>query len=160
EYSTGMIRVTFAAMPDRRRVLYAKGLLCAAVALPVVLATNVLGFFVGNAILGSDHGGVSIAHPGAVRAIVFGALAVSVVVIAGSALGALMRRTAPAVTTLSTTIVGSVFFGIALPKHIAQYLPGPALQASVTVHRIPGLLPPVQALAVLVIYAGVVLAFA
>jgi ABC-2 type transport system permease protein len=157
EYSSGMIRVTLAAMPARRRVLVAKAMLGAAIAFPVALASNVVGFGLGQSILGPTHGGISYGHPGALRAIVFGALAVSLVVIAGSALGAIMRRTASAVTTLSAVILGTVFFGLVLPANWRQYLPGPALQAVCTVHRTAGLLPPVQAIAVLIAYAAVVL---
>ncbi|MDQ1412044.1 MAG: type transport system permease protein, partial [Acidimicrobiaceae bacterium] len=129
EYSSGMIRLTFSAVPRRRAVLAAKAALMAAVAFPVALASNLAAFFVGQQILASKSLDTSIGHPGVVTAIVFGALAVSLVAVIGVGLGTVMRRTASATTVLSLVIIGSQLLGLALPEVARQYLPGFALQA-------------------------------
>jgi ABC-2 type transport system permease protein len=50
EYSTGMIRATFTAMPARHLVLAAKAATLAAFAFPVALLCNVAGFELGQQI--------------------------------------------------------------------------------------------------------------
>ena len=77
EYVTGMIRSTFAATPTRRRVLAAKAGVTAAFVFPVALLTAVVSFEVGQEIFTDKHLEVSFAHPGVLQAVVFGALAVS-----------------------------------------------------------------------------------
>ncbi len=50
EYSTGMIRATFTAMPGRPLVLAAKAATVAAFSFPVALLCNVVGFELGQRI--------------------------------------------------------------------------------------------------------------
>jgi hypothetical protein len=79
---------------------------------------------------------VALSHPGVPRAIVFGAVAASLVSIIGGGLGGLIRHTAAATTTLTMIIVGDVILGQLLPAGLRQYLPGTAAQAAITVHRL------------------------
>jgi ABC-2 type transport system permease protein len=160
EYSTGMIRSTFSAMPARRLVLAAKATTVAAFVLPVALLCDVAGFALGQRIFASKHLQVALSHPGVPRAIVFGAVAASLVAIIGVGLGGLIRHTAGATTTLTLIIVGGVTLGQLLPAGLRQYLPGTAIQAAITVHHSSGLLTPNAAIAVLGAYAAIVLAAA
>jgi ABC-2 type transport system permease protein len=96
EYSTGMIRSTFAAMPARRLVLAAKAATVAAFAFPVTLLGNVVGFELGQRIFAGQHVAVAIGHPGVLRAMFFGAVAVSLVAVIGVGIGGLIRHTAGA----------------------------------------------------------------
>jgi ABC-2 type transport system permease protein len=160
EYSTGMIRSTFSAMPARRLVLAAKATTVAAFVLPVALLCDVAGFALGQRIFASKHLQVALSHPGVPRAIVFGAVAASLVAIIGVGLGGLIRHTAGATTTLTLIIVGGVTLGQLLPAGLRQYLPGTAIQAAITVHPSSGLLTPNAAIAVLGAYAAIVLAAA
>jgi ABC-type transport system involved in multi-copper enzyme maturation permease subunit len=157
EYNTGMIRTTFTARPARRAVLAAKAVTVAALAFPVALVTNLVGFEIGQRILTAKHVQVSLTHPGALRAIILGGVAVSLVTVLGVGLGGLIRRTAPATTGLSLLLIGGVLFGQFLPAGFRQYLPSAATQAVVTVHRSAGLLRPGPALAVLTGYAAIAL---
>jgi ABC-2 type transport system permease protein len=159
EYSTGMIRSTFSAMPGRRLVLAAKAATVAAFVLPVALLFDGAGFELGQRIFAAKHLQVALSHPGVPRAIVFGAVAASLVAIIGVGLGGLIRHTAGATIALTMIIVG-VFFGQLLPAGVRQYLPGTAMQAAVTVHRSAGLLTPDAAIAVLCAYAAIALAAA
>ncbi len=154
EYASGMIRVTFSAIPKRRSVMVAKAAIMAAVTFPVALVANLAAFEVGSQILATKHAGASLGQHGVILAIVFGAIAVSVVSVIGLGLGGIIRRTAGATTALSLAIVGSQLFGIALPSGARQYLPGSALQAVVTVHHSSGMLAPAAGLAVLAGYAA------
>jgi ABC-2 type transport system permease protein len=160
EYSTGMIRSTFIAMPARHLVLAAKAATVAAFAFPVALFCNVVGFELGQRIFAGQHAQVAIGHPGVVQAMVFGALAVSLTAVIGVGLGGVIRHTAGAATTLALIIIGGLTVGQFLPAGWRQYMPGIATQAAVTVHRSAGLLSPGLALAVLGGYAAIALAAA
>jgi len=161
EYSTGMIRSTFTAMPTRRLVLTAKAATAAAFVFPVALVCNVAGFGFGQQILAGKHLQVALSHPGVLQAIMFGAVAVSLVAIIGVGLGGVIRHTAGSTTALALMIIGSVTLGeLLLPAAFRQYLPGNAIQATVTVHRSAGLLKPGAAIALLGAYATIALAAA
>ncbi len=160
EYTSGMIRVTFTAIPGRRGVLVAKAAILGAMAFPVALATNVASFFIGRQILGTKHVAMSLSQPGVTKAIVFGAIAVSAVTMIGLGLGGIIRRTAGATTALLVAIMGSQIFGLALPAGARQYLPGSALQAVTAVQHTAGLLSPGKGLAVMLAYAVVAVSVA
>ncbi len=157
EYATGMIRSTFSAMPARRLVMAAKAATVAVLVFPIALLCDVAGFGLGQRIFASHHLQVALSHPGVPRAIVFGAVAASLVAIIGVGLGGLIRHTAGATTALTLIIVGGVTLGQLLPAGLRQYLPGTAIQAAITVHRSGGLLTPNAAIAVLGAYAAIVL---
>jgi len=157
EYATGMIRATFSAMPARRLVIAAKAATVAAFVFPVALLVDIAGFELGQRIFTGDHLQVALSHPGVPRAIVFGAVAASLVAIIGVGLGGVIRHTAAATTTLTLIIVGDVILGQLLPAGLRQYLPGTAAQAAITVHRSGGLLTPDAAIAVLGAYAAIAL---
>jgi ABC-2 type transport system permease protein len=160
EYATGMIRVTFSAMPGRRAVLGAKAAILAAIAIPVGLLTNLASFLVAQQVLEQKDVSMSLGQPGVLKVICFGAVTVSLVAVIGLALGGIIRRTAGATTALMLLTIGSQIFGIALPEGARQYLPGSAMQATVAVQHAAGTLTPGKALAVLAAYAVVLLAAA
>src|SRR5580658_6791445 len=157
EYVSGMIRSTFSATPNRRRVLAAKAGVVAAFVFPVALLTAVVSFEVGQRVFTGKHLEVSFAHPGVLQAVVFGALAVSLIAIIGVGLGGLIRHPAAATTALMLVIVGGVTLGQLLPACLRQYVPGTALQAAVTVNHSAGLLRPGTAVVVLGAYAAIAL---
>ncbi|MFE2915307.1 ABC transporter permease subunit [Kitasatospora indigofera] len=70
EYSTGMIRVTLAAVPQRGTLLAGKAVVLGALAFLVALVTAFVTFFLGQALLGSHSTGLG--EPHVLRA-VFGA---------------------------------------------------------------------------------------
>jgi ABC-2 type transport system permease protein len=160
EYSTGMIRTTFTALPDRRGVLAAKAAAAAALAFPVIVVCDLVSFLIGQQILAAKHVQASLGTPGALRAIVVGAVAVSLVSVMGVGLGALIRRTAGATTVLSLVFIGGALFANSVPVGLRQYLPETAVQAVVTVHRSSGLLTPAAGLAVIAAYAALFLGLA
>lgn len=112
EYTTGLIRTTFAAVPARRAVMSAKAIVMAAVML--VLGTAVAGASFGatQAIL-RDHHGMSLGDPGALRAVVASALLAPLCALVGMALGALVRHAAGTVVAVVGVLLllPSLFLG-------------------------------------------------
>jgi ABC-2 type transport system permease protein len=157
EYTSGMIRSTFTAMPARRLVLAGKAAIVAAFAFPIALISNLVAFEIGQRIFAGKHLQVTLGHPGVVEAILFGAVAVSLIAVIGVGLGGLIRHTTGATTAMAVVIVGGVTFGQLLPAAWRGYLPGTAIQAVVTVHRSPGILAPGTAIVVLGVYAAIAL---
>ena len=158
EYASGMIRSTFTAMPARRLVLAGKAAVVAAFVFPVALVSNIIAFVFGQRIFAGKHLEVTFGQPGWLGAILFGAVAVSLIAVLGVGLGGVIRHTAGTTAAMAVVIVGGVTFGQLLPAGLRGYLPGTAIQAAVTVHRSPGILAPGTAIVVLGLYAAIALA--
>ncbi|WP_410617423.1 ABC transporter permease [Amycolatopsis sp. lyj-109] len=106
EYSTGMIRSTLTGVPSRIPVLAGKVAIVVTVVFPVMLASAFVVFFSGQAILsGKGFPSAKIGDAGVVAALFGSAVTMTGVAVMGLALGALMRNTAAAISTL----VGLVF---------------------------------------------------
>ena len=156
EYSSGMIRATFAATPRRRTVLAVKAAILAVAVFPVALVGNVGAFLIGQGILASKGIEASISDPGVLRALAFGALAVSLTALVGVGLGGLIRKTSAATAALSLAIIGSQIFGSSFPSGVRKILPGFALQSVVGVQQSIDLLTPAAGLMVLAVYGAVI----
>src|ERR1019366_3751141 len=83
EYTTGMIRSTFCAVPKRLPVLWAKAGVFAAVTFAVSLGAVLIVFFAGQSILSSRHIQIAFSHPGVARSVVGAALFLTVMGIFG-----------------------------------------------------------------------------
>ena len=94
EYTTGMIRSSFAAVPKRLPVLWAKAGVFGAVTLALMLPCAFVAFLVSQSILTQHHVQTSLGQPHVLRAVVGAALFLTVVSLLGVALGALVRNTA------------------------------------------------------------------
>jgi ABC-type transport system involved in multi-copper enzyme maturation permease subunit len=130
EYGTGMIRATLAVVPSRLPVLWAKLIVLAGLVLPLALLCALADFFAAAAIESSRGGSaISLTDPGVLRTVVGSSLYLTVVVVIGLALGALLRKTAAGLS-----VFAAVFFVVpivvgALPHKItgfAPYLPSNA----------------------------------
>jgi ABC-type transport system involved in multi-copper enzyme maturation permease subunit len=100
EYSTGMIRSTFCAVPKRLPVLWAKAGVFAAVTFAVSLPAVLIVFFAGQSILSSQHIQIAFSHPGVPRAVIGAALFLTVMGVFGLGIGAIVRNTAGGIVTL------------------------------------------------------------
>jgi ABC-2 type transport system permease protein len=124
EYGTGMIRATLAVVPSRRPVLWAKLIVLAGLVLPVTLLCAVADFFTATALLSARGGSViTLTEPGVLRTVVGSSLYLTVVVIIGLALGALLRKTAAGLSVFT-----AVFFVLpivmgALPHNLSGFAP-------------------------------------
>lgn len=109
EYTSGLIRTTFTAVPDRRAVMLAKAVVVTAVMSALGAAVSVASFGVTQAIL-REYGGLSIGDPGALRSVVASALLVPLSALVGMAVGALVRHaTGSIVTTLVALLLVPAF---------------------------------------------------
>ena len=100
EYTTGMIRSTFSAVPKRLPVLWAKAAVFAAVTFAVSLPAVLIVFFAGQSILSSQHIQIAFSHAGVARAVIGAALFLTVMGIFGLGIGAIVRHTAGGIVTL------------------------------------------------------------
>ncbi len=159
EHATGMIRLTYTAMPQRGLVVAAKAVLVGGVGVAVGLVANTIAIVVGQHILPSGVG-TGLAEPGVPRAIVFGAAGVGLIAVMGVALGSLLRRAATANILLALLVIGGQLVGAALPVGARRYLPSATLEALVTTKPSGDTLPSAVAMAVLSLAAAAVLAVA
>jgi ABC-2 type transport system permease protein len=104
EYSSGQIRTTFAAVPQRLTVLAAKALVAGAVTLVAGELLVFIAFFATQAILSGHANAVSLSQPGVLRALVGGGCILSVATLLGLGLGAIIRHTAGSVAALPAVI--------------------------------------------------------
>jgi len=163
EYSSGMIRTTFAAVPQRRIVLGAKAFVFAVVAFVVTAVGCLAAFLIGQAIFAGTRLptgaplGVSLTSPGALRSVFAAAFYLTVVGLIGLALGSLLRRTPGAIATLFGVVFVLPILTSALPSpwdtDVGKYLPSGAGVAAFTVKHTSDLLHPGAGLAVLAGYA-------
>lgn len=101
EYTTGTIRTTLAAVPQRRTVLAAKATVVAVIALIVGIASSFAAYLTFQALLpDGDSMRSSLADPGVARAVTGGGLYVAVLGLLGVGLGAAMRSSAGAISTV------------------------------------------------------------
>ena len=130
EYSTGMIRSSLTVVPSRLPMLWGKLAVFAGTVFLTMLAASFSSFFVGQALLSGHHLDASLSDPGALRAVFGAALYLTVAGLTATAIGALLRNTAGAITTFV-----AVFFVFppltnllptSLTDHFVQYLPSNA----------------------------------
>jgi hypothetical protein len=108
EYSTGMIRASFTAVPKRLPVLWAKLGVYAVVTFLLMLPSVVIAFFGSQAILGRHHIlQISFSHPGVTRAVIGGAVYLLLIGVFALAIGAMIRNTAGGIATFA-----AIFFVI------------------------------------------------
>ncbi|MFI5042483.1 MAG: ABC transporter permease subunit [Acidimicrobiales bacterium] len=100
EYATGQIRATLGATPQRRVVLAAKVVVFMAVVFVVGLVACFSAFTIGQAILSAKFHQASLGDPGVLRAVVGGAVYLTVLGALGIGLGTMLRRTAGAIAAL------------------------------------------------------------
>jgi len=126
EYSTGVIRATLLAVPNRYLMLAAKIVVFALLILVLAELVTFGSFFAGSSILHSRVA-VSLSDPGVLRATIGTGLYLTVLGVFALAIGGLIRHTAAAVTTvIGIVLVLPILAGL-LPgswgAHINAYLP-------------------------------------
>ena len=169
EYSTGMIRSTFAAVPKRLPVLWAKAGVFGAVTLALALPAMLIGFFSAQAIL---HGhslyghdiALSISDPGIARAVIGGALYLTLAGLFGFGLGAIFRSTAAGISTFAGILFVVPPLLDVLPSSwnnaVSPYLPSKAGQAIMQIGHPAHTLGPWTGLALFAGYTALTIAIA
>lgn len=157
EYSTGTIRATVAAAPQRVSVLTAKTAVFAVVVFAVSLISSLASFWVAQAIYARHSLETTLGAPGVLRVVVGGALYLTVVGVLGLALAALVRHTAGAISTLFGLLLVLPILVRFLPNDwqsdITRYLPSTAGSGVFQLHSQPGMLGPWTGFALFVGYA-------
>jgi ABC-2 type transport system permease protein len=158
EYGTGMIRATFGAVPQRRAVLAAKGLVFGVVTLVLGEVLSFAAFGIGQAILSGAHAGVSLGQPDVLRAVVGGGLYLAAVGLLGFGIGALVRHTAGALSAFFGILFALTALTDLLPtswrNDVIPYMPANAGTQIFAVQRVHDALAPWTGLGVLCLYAG------
>jgi ABC-2 type transport system permease protein len=161
EYSTGMIRSTFAAVPQRRTVLAAKAAIFGAVTLVVGTVSCFIAFFVGQAILSAKGIEAHIGDPGVLRSVFGAGLYLSVLGLLALGLGALIRHSAGAIAAVFGLLFVLPGVVATLPSSwsnaIEKYLPSNAGQAIFRTIRDRSTLSPWVGFGVFCLYAAAVL---
>jgi ABC-2 type transport system permease protein len=163
EYSSGLIRTTFTAVPARRAVLAAKVAVVSAVTFAVGLVTALVSFLAGQAILSRQHLGISLSHPGAMRAVIAAALFLVAVTLTGLGLGALIRNAAGALAAVVVLLFLAPSFLHGTSRwviDIANALPSNAIRRLVSLHPWPAAPSVTQCVIVMIAYPVVALAAA
>jgi ABC-2 type transport system permease protein len=162
EYSSGMIRATLAAIPNRPLVLAAKATVFGIVALAIGEATAFIAFLAGGAALPGTIPAPALGQPGVLRAVVMSGAGFCLIGLLGLGLGAIVRHTPAAIAVL----VGGVYVLAQIVGAAAQavigYLPISIVANSLGAVKPMGqgqihLLSPWAGLGMLCLYAAVTL---
>jgi len=153
EYSTGMIRSSLSAVPKRLPVLWAKIAVFSGVVFIIALVAAAVAFTGGQAIADA---GASWSDPGVARAVIGSAFVLTGSGVLGIGLGALLRSTPAAISTvLGVLFLLSGIAGLLLPdswSSVVQYFPSNAATSITTVTATDGSLGPWAGLTVFVGY--------
>ena len=157
EYGTGMIRASFAAVPQRRAVLLAKLVVVAACSVVVGELTSFASFTTCQALLAHKGVGVSLSDPGALRAVIGTGLYFGATTVLGFGLGAAIRHTAGALSTFYAVLFAPSALVDLLPtslrNDLINYMPANAGSQIFTVNNSNRALGPWQGLGVFSLYA-------
>jgi ABC-2 type transport system permease protein len=127
EFSSGMIRATFAAAPRRPLVLAAKAAILASVTLVAGEIMAFVAFGVGQAVLKSQFPHAALGQPGVLRAVLMAGAYPALIGLIGLGLGAIIRHTAGAISA----VVGVLFvlplilvpLGTSIQNAAGQFMP-------------------------------------
>ena len=127
EYSSGTIRATFSAAPNRLRVLLAKLVVFGVLDVVFAEVVSFASFFLGQALLTSPATHATLSSPGALRAVVGCGLFVAALGVLALGLATMMRYTAAALSTFVGILLIAPLIVQALPtslnEDIRRFLP-------------------------------------
>ncbi|MDT9699340.1 ABC transporter permease [Streptomyces sp. P17] len=126
EYSTGMIRTSLAAVPQRGSFLFSKITVATGLALLVGLVTSFVTFFLGQAMLGEHK--ASIGDDGVLRAVIGGGLYMALIAMFSMGVAAMLRSPMLSLGILMPFffLVSNILGNVPATKKIGRYLPDQA----------------------------------
>jgi ABC-2 type transport system permease protein len=126
EYSTGMIRTSLAAVPQRGTFLFSKIAVATGLALAVGMATSFVAFFLGQAMLGEHK--AAIGDPGVLRAVMGGGLYMTLIAMFSMGVAAMLRSPMLSLGILMPFffLISNILGNVDATKKIGQYLPDQA----------------------------------
>jgi ABC-2 type transport system permease protein len=161
EYSTGLIRTTFAAVPRRWALLAGKA---AVVGTAALVSGEVLAlgcFAVVQATLSSRHGGLSLGQPGVLGAVLAGGFVLCACALTALSLGAIIRHTAGAITAALVVMYLLAGLCLVLPSpwkdDIGRFTMAFAAAQVIALHPQSGLFSPSASMLVLIAWPAIAL---
>jgi ABC-2 type transport system permease protein len=158
EYSTGMIRASFTAVPKRLPVLWAKVFVFALVTFVLMLPAVLIGFFASQSILSRHHIQARFSDPHVARAVIGAALYLTVIAVLSLAIGTILRNTAGGIATFAAILFVIPPLMNVLPTSwndaASRYLPSNAGRAILSVTKDPSNLAPWTGFGVFCAYAA------
>jgi ABC-2 type transport system permease protein len=158
EYSTGMIRASFTAVPKRLPVLWAKVFVFAVVTFVLMVPAVLVAFFASQSILSRHHVQTSFSHPHVARAVIGAALYLTVIAIFSLSLGTILRNTAGGIAAFAAILFVIPPLMNVLPTSwndaASRYLPSNAGRAILSVTHDSGSLAPWTGFGVFCAYAA------
>ncbi|MFD7610868.1 ABC transporter permease [Streptomyces sp. NPDC059828] len=126
EYSSGMIRTSLAAVPQRATFLFSKIAVAGLLALVVGLATSFLAFWLGQALLG-EHG-TSLGEEHVLRAVVGAGLYMALMAVFSMGVAAMLRSSVLSLVILMLFffLLSGVLTLVPYAKDVAKYFPDQA----------------------------------
>ncbi|MEU9121891.1 ABC transporter permease [Streptomyces sp. NPDC048506] len=126
EYSTGMIRASLAAVPQRGTFLFCKLAVATALVFVVGLATSFLTFFTGQAALGDLR--VYLGDPGVLRAVIGGGLYMTLIALFSMAVATMLRSPMLSLGILMPFffLISNILGNVSATRKIGRYLPDQA----------------------------------
>jgi ABC-type transport system involved in multi-copper enzyme maturation permease subunit len=134
EYSTGMIRATLGAVPQRLTLLLAKVLTVLGLVGVISLLTAFISFFLGQALLGSHR--TSISDPGVTRAVFGMAIYMTLLSLLSLGVAFIVRRPIPALAILMPFffLISPILNAVPKVKNVAHFFPDVAGRQLYSVH--------------------------
>ncbi|MFC9285038.1 ABC transporter permease [Streptomyces collinus] len=126
EYSTGMIRVSLAAVPRRGTFLFSKIAVATALALLVGMVTGFAAFFLGQAMLGPL--GTRIGDPGVLRAVVGGGLYMTLIAVFSMGVAVMLRSPMLSLGILMPFffLISTILGNVSATRKVGRFLPDQA----------------------------------
>lgn len=126
EYSTGMIRTSLAAVPQRGTFLFSKIGVATGLSLVVGLATSFVAFFLGQAMLGEHR--AHIGDTGVLRAVIGGGLYMTLIAMFSMGVAVMLRSPMLSLGILMPFffLISNILGNVSATKKIGRYLPDQA----------------------------------
>ncbi|NEY34204.1 ABC transporter permease subunit [Streptomyces sp. PRKS01-65] len=126
EYSTGMIRTSLAAVPQRGAFLFGKIAVATLLALVVGMATSFAAFFLGQAMLGDLK--ASLGDPGVLRAVFGGGLYMTLIAMFSMGVAAMLRSPMLSLGILMPFffLISSILGAVDATQKVGRFLPDQA----------------------------------
>jgi ABC-2 type transport system permease protein len=161
EYSTGMIRTSLTALPNRPVFLTAKALILVVVAFVAGVVAAFGAYLLSQMVYGTKHLNVALGDDGVLRSVIGGGLYLTIVALFALGIGTILRHTAGSITVVVALLFVLPMFSPLLPgdwgRTIRKLLPSNAGGAIMSPHRQSDMLAPWTGFAVFCLYTAIVL---
>jgi ABC-2 type transport system permease protein len=126
EYSSGMIRTSLAAVPQRATFIFSKIAVATVLALVVGMATSFLAFFLGQALLGEHR--TTIGADNVLRAVIGGGLYMGLIALFSMGVATMLRSSMLSLGILMPFffLVSQILASVPKAKTVARYFPDQA----------------------------------